>query len=1050
MSSSPAHPPAVSRSRLLLFLCFFFVSGACGLVYEVVWTRMLGLTMGHTVYSLSTVLTAFMGGLALGSSWGGRLADRARNPLQVYGILEAGIAVACLAVPMLIAAAEPLFGWSYRALWDMPTAFTLVRFGVCALILLIPTTLMGATLPVLSRYFVRRESFGASLGALYALNTLGAAAGACMTGFWLIPNLGQTGAILLAAAGNIAVALASLAVARRPDPAPLIQPVVPAAGAAATGTAAAFALPAARVGLVLGLSGFASMVYQVAWTRVLSLNIGSSTYAFTVIVTAFILGLGLGSLLAAALTDRVRSLTRVYAGTQLVIAIAALAIVPVFGELPSWLRGMFQTHGKDFADSFAMLHLTEFAIVFALFLVPTLVMGATFPLAAKLVTHDFTQVGRSVGRVYAANTVGAILGSFGGGFVLLPLCGLQGAIEAGAAVNLAAAALAMRGSARLLMVAGALAFGLPPLFGAHLLPRWDARVLDSGVYLYAIKQVSGERDDGAGDSGDGPTGKGGYRPVFFREGVSATVSVYRRDARSVALRINGKTDASTTGDLPTQLLVGHLPMMIAPNIDRVLVIGLGSGLTLGAMSRYPAQSLDYVELCPEVDEAARLHFKDFNGDAFRDPRVRAIINDGRNHVALTDRVYDVISSQPTNLWIAGVGSLFTQEYFRQCRARLAAGGVLCQWLQAYKLGPEDFRSVLATFRTVFPECTLWEPKPGGDYALIGFTTPLHFDLDRAAERFAREAVKQDLRRVCVHRWQDLCGYLILGPEQIQALAEGATLNTDDRAFLEFSTPRSVYRSTRKGQLEMIQAHRIDPVPLLLAERPDDASRRGLEGELTRVARAHALSARGLEHWAETRFEEAREQFEKARTLNPTDPIAAQRLTSIYIVMGQSLIGSGQAEQGLALFRTVLELNPTSWEAENNLGFALLGLKRFEQAREHLEAARAAVPDGYEVLVNLGVAELSLDHGDAALRHFEAAIAAQPDEDRAYIYAARLYRKAERLVEAERAYVRAIELRPGVAVLHHELAGVYSSLRPPNADRAREEEERARDIEGGRR
>ncbi len=1072
--------PTPSLPRRLVFLGFFFVSGACGLVYEVVWIRMLGLTIGNTVYSLSTVLTAFMGGLALGSAIGGRLADRSRNPLLLYGVLEGGIAVACLAVPPLIAASEPFFAWLYRNHWTNFTTFSLARFVVCGLVLLVPTTLMGATLPVLSKYFVRRrETLGASLGLLYALNTLGAAAGAFCTGFWLIPVLGQTQSILLAAGGNLAVCVASvvLAMRREPLPAPAVRgeghgaPVSPDGAADATAPESAadpsagaadaepLSTPVRRVALALGLSGVASMIYQVAWTRVLALNIGSSTYAFTMIVTAFILGLGLGSLLLAAWADRVRRLGGVFAATQVLIAGSALALVPVFGRLPGWLRGLFSAHREEFAESFARLHQYEFGVIFGLLLVPTLLMGATFPLAAKLVTRDLNAVGRSIGRIYAFNTVGAILGSFLGGFVFLPWVGLQGAIEVGAAVNLAAAATVLRGAGIPVFAAAGLVVGALPVFGLHLLPTWDAKALDSGVYLYVIRDVG---DDGGEGEQEKPTGRGFYRPVFFKEGVSANVSVYRRDRRSIALRINGKTDASTTGDLPSQLLIGHLPMAVAPRIDRVLVIGLGSGLTLGAVGRHPAKEIEYVELCPEVDEAARRFFGEVTNGIFDDPRVRPILNDGRNHVALTDRTYDVISSQPTNLWIAGVGSLFTREYFVQCRDRLAPEGVLCQWVQAYKLSPEDFKSVVATFLEVFPGATLWEPKPGGDYALIGFKGPLRIDPARVAERFAHAGVAEDLQRACVMRWEDLLGYLIMGPEELRRMAVGAPLNTDDRAYLEFSTPRSVFRKARREQLEMIHAHRSDLLPLLLAEMPEGPERTRLEGSLARVLRAHAIAARGLEPWSEGNFLAAREKFEEALRVNPADPVAARWLTQIYSRIGQDLVGRGRPAEGLGWFERVRGWNPHSWEAENLIAFAHMATGNWGEARAHLERAHALAPDAYEVLVNRGVAaadgrdfsprgagaDLPAATLQEALRHFEAAIEAQPDEDRAYIYAARIYRRLARFGEAERAYLAAIRLRPDTAALHHELAGVYASRQPPDPERAREHEEKARALERG--
>ena len=556
---------ASDRTRPLI-LGFLLVSGASGLIYEILWMKMLTLVIGNTVFSVTTVLTAFMGGLALGSYLAGRLSGRITDPLRTYGVLEAAIGAYALLVPLLLAGTEPLFRVVYQTLAPSFYTLSLLRFVVCGLLLLIPTTLMGATLPVLAKHFVARTSHvGWNVGLLYGVNTFGAVLGSFAAGFVLIPRVGVTWTIVLAALLNLSVAGGVMLVARRraarapAGDAPCgdrarpgkkskktrerettpVEAVVAAEAAEAAGSS--------RLGVVvlvgIGLSGVAAMTYQIAWTRVLSLSIGSSVYAFSLILTAFIGGLALGSLLIAGLLDRRRHLVVGLGLTQGAIALSALLMVPLLGALPVFVAETV----LDGARSFQTILGVEFAVVFGLVLVPTALMGAAVPMAVTVCTAEVARVGRSVGTVYAVNTGGAIVGSVATGFLLIPWLGTQTSILIAVALNVVAAGLLLLHAPRVPLhrrVAGTVVTAT--LVGLAWYPTadWDEPILNSGAFLYAAvyKETAAEEDIDVAAAM-----KRGRDVLFFEEGLHAAVSVQQSAAGALWLSVNGKTDATARG-----------------------------------------------------------------------------------------------------------------------------------------------------------------------------------------------------------------------------------------------------------------------------------------------------------------------------------------------------------------------------------------------------------------------------------------------------------------------------------------------------------------------
>ncbi len=779
----------MSRDRT--FQVFFFASGCAGLMYQVVWTRQAGLTLGNTTAAIGTVVAVFMGGLALGSAlagrWAARRAPRPGDLLRAYAILEACIGAFGLAVPFLFRAIEPVLRLTYDS---APTVFGAARVVLSALVLLAPATLMGATLPVLVQYFAREASGTArAAGRLYAINTTGAAFGTALAGLLLLPRFGQTVTTIVAAAINLSVGAAAFHLARG-----AASETAPEPGAAAVPA------PGVRLVFVLyGLSGFTALLYEVAWTRALTLVMGSTTYAFTLILLAFIGGLALGAAVSARYADRMADPARLFVTVQMLIAGASVGLFFFLRSLPETLLGIYDA----FQHSFAALKAAEFAIICVFILVPTMLMGALLPVACRMIGGGERSAGRAIGRLYAWNTVGCILGSAGASFALIPLIGLDWTLRTGILLNVAIALIAGALSAKpTAVVAAALAVA------AIALPRWHANSMSLGAYIYGPNIVREARESGRDlDQMIALQEK----PIASYWDSYALVTVHRVRGTHLALRINGKTDASTgILDQATQILASAIPMAIHPEPKSVLVIGLGSGVTLANVVAYPGVKADCVELCPAV-VAAGGHFAPVTDNVLQHPDVRVIVNDARTHLQYTRDTYDVIASEPSNLWLSGMATLFTREYFQVAKSHLRPRGMMAQWIHAYRMSERDFRAVVRTFADVFPHVQLWETHPAGDYLFLGWLEKPRIDLDQVARRLASLKATEERKQAGLGGPAPFMGHFVAGDAGLRKVSGGVPLITDDHCWIEYTAPRAMYVDERYLIAKALDEHRVAPM-----------------------------------------------------------------------------------------------------------------------------------------------------------------------------------------------------------------------------------------------
>jgi len=782
-----------------LFLFLYSASGAAALVYEIAWTRLLTLLMGQTVAAASTALAAIMGGLALGSWIGGGVqarwtaADKHRRALSTYAALEIFVAVTALALPLLLAAAAPALAWAYGD-GHAGVRFGMMRAALALLLVGIPATAMGATFPIAVAASARSAS---DAGLLYAFNTAGAAIGSILTGFVLLPAAGIRMTTWAGVALNVVAAAGAQWLARRPAALPVEEPaarVVPAARQKARRSkappvraAAPLLAPAPRLAAAAAAaSGFCALVYEVIWTRLAALVIGPTTYAFATVVASFIVGLAVGSAVAARWLPRIRR-PAAWLGATLAVAAVGASAAGWFAasRLPLVVAGQVAAPDAAFASI-----VTRQAIGTALLLLPmTLALGAAFPLALATASSTAADVGGVSARVYGANTVGAIAGSLVGGFVLLPALGLQTSLRVTATLGLVAAAAVWAADsvgserrARAWTWRGAMIAAATIVL--IVLPAWSPQLLAGGAYKYAPYLGVTDLEN------DLLT----WKLEYLEDGPTATVSV-RELAGQRSLVINGKVDASNMGDMLTQRLLGLLPVLMHAHAERVLVLGLGSGVTAASvLAPGTTRALDVVEISPEVVKASEF-FRKENGDVLHRPGVNLIVGDGRSHLALGREQYDVIVSEPSNPWMAGIAALFTREFFATARARLRPDGIVCQWAHTYDISAGDLKSIVRTFTAVFPESTMWLVGDG-DLLLIGTNGPsIESHLDGFAARARQGATASLLRDVDVReRYVPflLMSLLAGGPSQMQAYGGDAALQSDDAMALEFSGPRAIY------------------------------------------------------------------------------------------------------------------------------------------------------------------------------------------------------------------------------------------------------------------
>jgi spermidine synthase len=758
-------------------------SGASGLICELIWSRYLHLIFGVSAYAVAAVLACFMLGLAIGSDLAGRFLDRySVNSRRTVIAIELLIGIWLMLSPLIYHMAG---GWIAALLPGGDNSHFSRYFldlAVAMALLAVPTLLMGASLPAFVRASIPSAGrIGGGVGSLYALNTLGGAAGAFAAGFILLPRLGMTVCLILGGCLNL---LAAGIVWRRAASAP---PLPPAPKKPARPAAAAPATLPPRLLLLLSavfcISGFTSLAYEVYWTRLLSYFFRDTIYDFTIVLTAFLAGIALGSAIGGWIARRaLKGLVSTIAAAQILVALCALISLMLAAQFPYWINDL-QTNTaavREYCQRYwTAATAIRFGYAFLLMLVPTTLFGAMYPLVCGVCVRDLPHLASRFGRLNALNAAGAALGALLAGFVLIDRLGVRNCILLTAALNLlAGAALLRRWRWRIVALLG-FAIALAAV------PPWD-RLRMSSSFLdphQRLEQLLSLK--------------------FYREdayGITSVVDVVPINQRFLVTNRIYAQNTSAIGGLDDHRRLGEIPMLLHPHPQQVLTIGLGAGMTLRGIHDFAPRQIDCVEIAPAVIEAARL-FNYENGGVLDAPSVSLIADDGRHFLTTTAKDYDAIVLDILHPMSSGSSGVFSREYYRLCRRALQPGGIVCQWLPAHQLSIEQIRTIVATFHSVFPHTSLWFGMIGDSVAVvgcIGSEQPLSIDMSRLAERYEIPALQESLRDVALGAPSLLLSHFIMADGALDQWIDGARIDTDDRPIIEFAAPRVAVQSRELG------------------------------------------------------------------------------------------------------------------------------------------------------------------------------------------------------------------------------------------------------------
>ena len=746
----------------ILAASFLVLSGIASLVYQVTWVRLLGLSMGSTSASISTVLAAFFLGMAIGSYLAERITRNHINNLKPYLLLELVIGISGLALLPILLHLDGLL-----ALFPAIGTELGFKFFLALILLSIPTLCMGATFPVMASILIRRHGeVGLRMSQLYSLNTAGAVLGAALTGFVFIPNWGLDGAIYIAFALNMTIVLVALSLSRHWT----LPAVEPAPTEAVTGFGSPGEDGAVRLRalIVLAVTGFVSIATQVGWTKYLAIFTGTTIYGFAAILTVFLSGIAAGSWAIKTHLEKIRSPQTWMTIGLLLLGVALIITRAGFSALPPVYDAI---NHLDTAP--ALLHLAKYTIVFALLFIPTFLLGALFPLNLKLYCGSLMAVRTRIGKAYSINTLASILGAIFAGFWFIPQFGTDHLLTLMAVSVLLLALLFLptlpRPTTRVALLGAVVTACLSAWLAPHL------------SYQAIVASVGYQWDNDA---------QSGKKPEFLylEEGKAGVISLVTYDGAIAKLQNNGLNESlihmhDPNRALLVESLLGLVPYLLHENPQSAFVVGFGGGITTRALTLTDLKSIRVVELEPAVVEADR-HVAQGDIPALRDPRVRLDFNDARNTLLVEQAHYDLIAAQPSHPWLAGAANVFTLQFWEIVKSRLNEKGVFAQWVNLFKMDATTLRSLFQAFYQVFPHGLSFANLNTGDLVLIGSMQPVMFDEARMTRILKQPKIRATLNIHEILTPQDLLWYFALSRNEAIVAAGNARPNTDTNIISE--------------------------------------------------------------------------------------------------------------------------------------------------------------------------------------------------------------------------------------------------------------------------
>jgi len=828
----------------LILLSFFFLSGCSALIYEIVWLRKLVLIFGSTTFAISCILSSFMMGLGLGSFLIGRFIDRFHFDksalLLIYTVIELAIGICGLSIPLTLKHFVTAESFLFSALSNSYYLYNIIIFILIFTLLIFPTILMGATFPVMSKIIVNRLSRkGSYFSLLYFINTFGGVIGIALCGFYLLPFKGINLSNLTAVSINFIITLASLLLylaIKGSKRSPyfgyeiLEEETGDDAGTAENNILQdSYPLPEGKdhsglICVAIFTIGAISMILEITLTKYLALFLGPDTYAFSIMLLTFIMGIAIGSILAGLFINRLVNTLLAFGAFQVLIGVFCFLSVIYYRIIP-WLYTVYFAQTIDYGIKSVLIKLSLCSLIM---LIPAIMIGMLFPIALSYCTKNLNRMGSSIGKVYIFNSIGSVVGSFACAFLMIPVLGIQKTIYATIIINIAVGLVCILKATgfkvlslfkfiriqigkdgfqpvwriRFFPVSVVMLAAIICTIGIFFISEWNKGIMTAGPYVYA------DRDFYSIYNKIPPSFSHFSKLyeaeeeniIFYREGINTVVSVTRHSSGDLSLKVNGKVDAGTGSDMKDQILIAQIPMLIASSIheslDKVLCIGFGSGVSLNVMSSYNVNELYVVELESAVLEAAS-YFEAGNDSILEKPNVTAIVNDGRNYLLLTENRFDVILSEPSNPFIPGAAKLFTREFYRMAKSRLSDEGIYAQWIPLYGFDETSFKSVLKAFVSEFPESLLFNYSRGS-LVVLGFKQVPKIDVRKIKELFNRSRIFGFFtnKLVNVRNYHELFAMFNMGSREIMQYCADARENNDDNSLVEYLTPVHLYSPTR--------------------------------------------------------------------------------------------------------------------------------------------------------------------------------------------------------------------------------------------------------------
>jgi len=967
--------------RIILSLYFF--SGVSALVYEIVWARMLGLVVGTTVAAWAAVLVAYMGGMALGAFFGGPIVDRVKRPLMFFAFCEAIIGLFGAVSPAILHDVQKLCA-------DMPFLsgtfmgmHIVSRIIVAGGILIIPTILMGATFPAISRIAATKgRTLSRDLGVIYSVNTFGAIVGTLSAGFFLIPCLGMSVSILIAAVINCAVSIWAIVVVCRKG----IADSIDVSAQTMENSITQSPPPQWLFPVVLACSGFCAMAFEVIWSRALVFFLTSTTYAFTTLLSVMLAGLAIGGLFAATIAKKRCDPVPWLAALLLCIGICGFASPLLLHALDPAI----QFTESKLVHSWWQWIAVRYGICFIVIFLPALCMGTIYPLAIGASCRSINSAGRTTGSLSSLNTLGGIAGSLAAAFLLVPALGIQRSLVIVAIVNCICGIVVLM---RVPKNSGKWIFAAT----AATVITGTAGVAFSGlhpmvIYSRMFRQTSGH-----------------VSIVSYKEDQVASVAVIK-NIKGRMLNIDG-FNAAGTYRYEYMHLLAHLPLFLSPSQDTVLVICFGTGTTCGTAAIHPTvKQVDCAEISSAVISSAR-YFSDVNYHAAENPKVRIIIDDGRNYLLRSKRRYNVITLEPMHPYLASATNLYSADFYRLCRARLAEHGVMAQWAPLHVLSRTQYRMIIASFASVFPHTSLW--FLGTEGILIGSTDSLRIDIPTLKRNMSANILEGDLAKISMTSPKRLLSCFIMGEQQIHEFVNNVPVISDDHPRIEFSAPHNLVKPANllwTENIEELLGQRVSVLPFV--SNADDSMTKGIR--MCSAASSLIMSAEIMN--SRQQFFQALMAADSALKLMPGDTTgrmvrreAMDNAAFVCLNEARGLRSRGLLSPAKAAYLRTLAIDSSCVAAHTELATLYTTLGMADKSLEHAQKAVVFSPNDPALHTNLAVVYMNLNRTTESEAELLRTIAIDKNYSPAHYFLGRLYSETGRTEMAQAALKRAEEL-----------------------------------------